>query len=1851
MLRRLLLSLGIVLAFSPALLAQISEGGEPYSFSEEFQRRFGDVKVPLETLPPVDLEAIRAEDESDGFSNRFAVPVYVNYNLENSGTWQEMPNGDRVWRLKIHSNGAETLHAIYDDFYIPTGAKFFIYSEDKTQKLGAFTYRNNKPYRSFNTWFLRTETIVLEYFEPKKVRGAGTISVERVDHGYRSWGFVKEQMEKGVRGFGASGSCNNNVNCCPIGNDWQDEKRGVGIMMSSTAAGSGFCSGSLINNTNFDGTPYFLTADHCASGATAGATVNWVFLFNYEAPGCANPASDPYPSPVNTSISGGTCRAQNGASDFFLVELSATPPASFNVYYNGWNRENVASPSSMGIHHPSGDIKKITESTNPLTSSAYGGAPGSGDSHWRVVWTDGTTEGGSSGSPIFNQDADGKIVGQLHGGGASCSSLTAPDYYGKIARSWADGGTAGTQLQNWLDPTNSGVLEIGGYDPNGSVGTPHAANFDGTNDFINLTGAPKNATFTLELWVKPNANANATLFSWGNATESAALRLNASGQLEYTETAGGAATSTASIPTGTWTHVAVTKTGTTASLFINGAADGTGAVTNIGAPTAATLGARNQGVATLSEHFNGLLDEVRLWNVTRSAAQLAGDMHTDLTAAAYPGSLTNVWHLDTGGGTTATGGTGGVNGTFQNGTAWADLGPVFSAAVTGPSGSCLSSSTGPYTVNFEGCGTIGDDTRMNYNWTVTGGTIASGQGTPSITVNWGGTPTTGTVQVTASYSNNSGSVSSSNFDVVVDNSSPTVPTVSASGPTSFCGSSVDLTVTNLTPNTYALSSITHAPETFTGTNVTLGDDDSSPAIPMGFSFDYFGNTYTNVYIGSNGIVGFTDVSMNSRFNDALPNNGDPSNMVALAWDDLNPNSGGTISYATLGTAPNRRFVVEFNNVPHFGNTNTVHAQVVFYEGSGIIDIHNINVNDDGGTMTQGIENDGGTVGFPVAGHNSTAWSAAAESWRFTPTVSGLVWQPTGETTMTITVNDAGAGSYTATYSPTGGCAAVSAPVVVSTSCAGPPTITSPTHTSVLANSATLGANVTSDGGSALTAMGVVWSTSPNPTIGGAGVTNVAHGTPGTGIFTVGATGLPASTTIYYRGYATNANGTVYTVDGSFTTPAGAADVTAPTYVTLNPFDGALGVSTTPTISVTFDENIQGTAGGTLEVYDVATGTLVQSFSLAAISGTSSISFNITSTLNFVTDYYVIIPAGSITDMSGNAFTQLTGTTDWVFTTRVAPTSGGGSGSGTSNRLYPAEGIYAIAQDTATIELRWRDRSTNEQGYYIYRAIEGGAYVLHAIVPGDAGAGAWFTYIDTDLDPDTQYHYFVRAYRGTEQSTHSDQAEDITYPLPPTLNAGAICYNSTATLTAVAPHISGEYRWYDSDTTQTPILAGSGNAYSEAQFTTPQLQQSVTYWVSAVGRRYESFPRVGLTVDVLPEVTASLTLAESRHEVCEDRFMLEALNPLAGQTFQWYFNGQAIAGATSASYEATQDGSYSLRAFDGTTGCGSIRTDAVYIDLEVKPNFFIEQGTRTDFCETGTLSANDLTGASYAWEFNGNALGNARTQDVSESGTYTLRATLDGCEITRQIDVNVRTFPTDLTLSGAASGLCPGETTTLNAPVASGAEYVWMKDGRTFSRTDVPTLEVTAQGEYSVYLTYGNCEKLSANSINVQFVDVPQAVVRRDGDFLRLRIENQQTPDGISWFLDDVLQPAFDGQVEIQPSQEGFYRAELNFSGCSRRTGSQYYFQVVTNLEDDKALDFRIFPNPMHDLLRIQLPSGLQGELEVEIHDALGRTLLTKRFSSNANEVQLNTSFLTQGAYMLRLKAADGQTQWHKLIKE
>lgn len=470
----------IFLFISSFTFAQQGDGGTPKGF--KLNSAYKNIDKISFIEPPIDQ--LKAEDAvSDLLKNapwRFGFNNICQANLSNRGTWQELPNGSKIWQLFIHCENALTVNLTFENLIIPEGNELFVYNPSKSHVLGRFTaYHTYKG--QLGTELIPGEDVVIEYYIPAQ-NEIGSLELAIVTHGYRT------ANEFQTKAFGSSGNCNFNVNCSQ-GASWLNEINSAVMLVSGS---NGFCSGALVNNVLNDGKPYVLTADHCFSNPAS-----WIFRFNWQATNCTNPAA----SPSFVSLSGAVLRARGATSDFCLVEITGglignTVPAAYIPYFAGWDNSNVTPASAVCIHHPSGDIKKISFENDPLISTSWGGGPA--NTHWGITnWDSGVTEPGSSGSPIFDQNH--RVVGQLHGGASACGAAALSDEYGKFGYSWNPAGSNSTnQLKFWLDPNASGALFIDGYDPSGGVAVqvdPGISNAQGVTGIY--CTAEINPTFSL----------------------------------------------------------------------------------------------------------------------------------------------------------------------------------------------------------------------------------------------------------------------------------------------------------------------------------------------------------------------------------------------------------------------------------------------------------------------------------------------------------------------------------------------------------------------------------------------------------------------------------------------------------------------------------------------------------------------------------------------------------------------------------------------------------------------------------------------------------------------------------------------------------------------------------------------------------------------------------------------------------------------------------------------------------------------------------------------------------------------------------------------------------------------------------------------------------------------------------------------------------------------------------------------------------------------------------------------------------------------------------------------------------
>ena len=407
-------------------LCQISNYSTPKSYSYELSQSVYRVETDH-----INIDELLYQEKIDNDMDlpfKFGHSFSVDIDFFEFATVDFLSNGDKVYRLEINSKDAFSINLIFDQFYISEETELFIYNKSKQHTIGAFTHKNNKHYKRFSTAPVKGDMIIIEFYEPSHVKSESIINLSNIVHGYKDV----------FRGYEDSEECHNNVNCAEF-QSWNDEVSSV--LLTLTDGGTRLCSGSLINNVNQDLELYFLTSETCLGGHE-----DWIFMFNYESSSCSNQDGI-----TNQTVSGATLLVNHYESDFALLKLEENPPEDYDIYFSGWDITGDNPFNCTSIHHPVGDIKKISQHTGVAISDGWFFDD---DTHWKInEWSSGITEPGSYGAPLFNENK--QIVGQLHGGESSCDN-PVDDYFGKLSHSWNLG------LKEYLDPDNTGITEIDG---------------------------------------------------------------------------------------------------------------------------------------------------------------------------------------------------------------------------------------------------------------------------------------------------------------------------------------------------------------------------------------------------------------------------------------------------------------------------------------------------------------------------------------------------------------------------------------------------------------------------------------------------------------------------------------------------------------------------------------------------------------------------------------------------------------------------------------------------------------------------------------------------------------------------------------------------------------------------------------------------------------------------------------------------------------------------------------------------------------------------------------------------------------------------------------------------------------------------------------------------------------------------------------------------------------------------------------------------------------------------------------------------------------------------------------------
>ncbi len=440
-----------------------------HSYSQVFTRHLSEeqnikdfVPYPLDKefdyyrQPDIDFNRVLEDDRKRGNTlYRVAVKVDQNYAVDD-GVWAQY--GDiMIWQIGFSAPKARSLNFLISKLNLPKGSEMYMISKDKRIVHGPIlpemiyekSYASDIIQSTDVSIMVKTDKLNMQHFN---------IHIDAVCQGIK--------YGSGERlGFGESASCNYDVNC-PQGSGWEKERDAV---LTTYVNGQFFCSGTLLNNQCQDFKPYFLTAEHCMDADIEQNFWEWLFIFKYEANNPLCPGKQPLNGYNGTwfTMSGSQLRAKYKPTDFGLLEINGSLPRRPDVALAGWDRTGNIPTSGVGIHHPFGDAKKISIENNQFTISNYPDFNNNPE-YWSVIYDQGITQGGSSGSGLF--DNNKRLVGNLRGAyGNGCNNgqnlhndnCWCIDYfpsnsrYGRFDISWWGGGTNNTRLWNWLNSANN----------------------------------------------------------------------------------------------------------------------------------------------------------------------------------------------------------------------------------------------------------------------------------------------------------------------------------------------------------------------------------------------------------------------------------------------------------------------------------------------------------------------------------------------------------------------------------------------------------------------------------------------------------------------------------------------------------------------------------------------------------------------------------------------------------------------------------------------------------------------------------------------------------------------------------------------------------------------------------------------------------------------------------------------------------------------------------------------------------------------------------------------------------------------------------------------------------------------------------------------------------------------------------------------------------------------------------------------------------------------------------------------------------------------------------------------------
>lgn len=887
------------------------------------------------------------------------------------------------------------------------------------------------------------------------------------------------------------------------------------------------------------------------------------------------------------------------------------------------------------------------------------------------------------------------------------------------------------------------------------------------------------------------------------------------------------------------------------------------------------------------------------------------------------------------------------------------------------------------------------------------------------------------------------------------------PAVNAGNDQTICGGCTNLTATvqgTVGTTSYTNTSIPYNPYSYTaGPQVLVNIDDIwTPVITMPFCFEFYGNTYTQCVIGSNGLISFNTALANGycewQITGAAPNTSAYDNCIMAPYHDIDPSIGATseVHYNTYGTAPCREFVISWYNVPMYsGGCNSMLAsqQIVLHESTNIIDIYIANKplcsSWNAGAAIEGIINLGATQAVIVPGRNyPTQWTAANDGQRFMPT---------------------GASNYTISWTGPSG------PIGTSTTVNVCPTTTS-TYTATITNNSCAGPIIVSDQVTVFINSSLTASATSTPS-----ACTANNGT---------ATATPAGGSGNYSYSWAPSGGTSQTATGL-----------APGTYTVTVTDNTSGCVATQTVTVTNVGAVTSTASQTNLTCSNSTN---GSATMTVVGGTAPFTYVWTPNVSS-TQTATGLTAGSYTCVATDANGCSTSQTFTI----TAPTAVLATSSTTDlNCFGDGSGSISITASGGTpgYSYSWTPNVSTTSSA---SSLAAGAYVITITDANGCSTNQSVTLTEPPQLTATASSSPVNCtILGSATVTPTGGTGTYTYAWVPSGGTGATESNlNTGTYTVTVTDANGCTTTQSVAVTQVATMSVTATSTDATCFGGSTGTASVTPTGGNSPYTYQWSPTGGNNASAtgLAAGTYTCLITDSQGCTATQTVIVSEPTQVAVTTSS---NDASCFGGNDGSVSAVGSGGTSPYNYSwspagptnlsaGTYTCTITDVNgctATQIAIVSQPTQVTGSTTSTPpTCNGGVngsaiVTPNGGTGPyTYNWAPVG---GTGSTASGLSAGTYTCTVTdANGCTGTQTVTV---TQPPAITATGTSDQACPGSTATLSATGSGGASpyaYAWSNGPATSTNTLVAT--TSSAGVYTVTVTDANgCTQTATASLSL-----------------------------------------------------------------------------------------------------------------------------------------------------------------------